>query len=233
MTGDDVLVEACDILEGAGIDYWVCHGTLLGIIRESRLLPWDHDIDLAVWYDDYCSDKIKRLFLAKSYLLEEIDPMNQCLHFIKSGSTFKLDINFYRQEGDQSVVRWLVRKPGLLSAVRYKIFEGLTGSSFRYSSNNLFGLTFAYFTWGIGKMLLFSLPSGVATVVKDALSTNLLKFIGYAYPNELMETADFNYKSRLIRVPKHYEKVLELTYGKDWVIPKQSYTWHVEAKNLK
>ena len=30
------------------IDYWVCQGTLLGIIRDQSLIPWDPDIDFAV-----------------------------------------------------------------------------------------------------------------------------------------------------------------------------------------
>ena len=37
-----------DILQENKIKYWVCHGTLLGIIRDKKLIHWDHDIDIGV-----------------------------------------------------------------------------------------------------------------------------------------------------------------------------------------
>ena len=46
---DRALEEVSSLLKNNNINFWVCHGTLLGIIRENRLLPWDKDIDLAVW----------------------------------------------------------------------------------------------------------------------------------------------------------------------------------------
>jgi len=35
-------------LEQNDIPYWLEAGTLLGIIRENRLLPWDNDIDISI-----------------------------------------------------------------------------------------------------------------------------------------------------------------------------------------
>ena len=43
-----LLQRICTTLNENGIHYWVEGGTLLGIIRENRLLPWDHDIDISV-----------------------------------------------------------------------------------------------------------------------------------------------------------------------------------------
>lgn len=44
----DVTIE----LEKAGIEYWLEGGTLLGIIRENRLLPWDNDMDISMYIQD-------------------------------------------------------------------------------------------------------------------------------------------------------------------------------------
>lgn len=43
-----VLFKAIDTIEALKIDYWVTDGTLLGIIRKNRILPWDSDVDLGV-----------------------------------------------------------------------------------------------------------------------------------------------------------------------------------------
>ncbi len=41
-----------EIFDSAGIKWWIDHGTLLGIVREARLLPWDDDIDISIFKSD-------------------------------------------------------------------------------------------------------------------------------------------------------------------------------------
>lgn len=43
-----VLERTTKLLEKYKIPYWLESGTLLGIIRENRLLPWDNDIDISI-----------------------------------------------------------------------------------------------------------------------------------------------------------------------------------------
>ena len=57
---DNIFKEVVKILNDNKINYWICHGTLLGIVRENRLLPWDHDIDFAIWDDEYSSSHIAK-----------------------------------------------------------------------------------------------------------------------------------------------------------------------------
>jgi phosphorylcholine metabolism protein LicD len=51
-----MLRDVTSIYEKADIKYSVTAGTLLGIVRENRLLPWDRDMDLRIFYQD--SEKI-------------------------------------------------------------------------------------------------------------------------------------------------------------------------------
>ena len=43
-----LLADVCGALDDAGVKYCLDAGTLLGVIRENRLLPWDNDLDLAI-----------------------------------------------------------------------------------------------------------------------------------------------------------------------------------------
>ncbi|MFC1898347.1 LicD family protein [Candidatus Cloacimonadota bacterium] len=47
-----LLQDVTTELEKSGISYWLEGGTLLGIIRENRLLPWDNDMDISMYIKD-------------------------------------------------------------------------------------------------------------------------------------------------------------------------------------
>jgi hypothetical protein len=47
-TDDAGLRGLAEVLEDAGIDYWVDSGVLLGLVRSGRLLRWEKDVDLAI-----------------------------------------------------------------------------------------------------------------------------------------------------------------------------------------
>ena len=48
---DNNFLIAIKILNKLKLDYWVCHGSLLGIVKDKDLLDWDNDIDIAVIED--------------------------------------------------------------------------------------------------------------------------------------------------------------------------------------
>jgi lipopolysaccharide cholinephosphotransferase len=44
-----LLENVSKILQKNNLDYWLDGGTLLGIVRENRLRPWDDDVDLSMF----------------------------------------------------------------------------------------------------------------------------------------------------------------------------------------
>lgn len=49
---EKMLFNVTRIFRLIGLKYWLDAGTLLGIVREDRLLPWDNDMDVAVLDSD-------------------------------------------------------------------------------------------------------------------------------------------------------------------------------------
>ena len=47
-----VMFDVINFLENENIGYYLEGGTLLGIVRDGDLLPWDHDIDLSISVTD-------------------------------------------------------------------------------------------------------------------------------------------------------------------------------------
>lgn len=114
-----------DQLEKYGIKYCLESGTLLGIVREGRLLPWDNDLDLFV--DSADVDKLDKLkwplfirgFLIKKYRVkEDFGPLrrgNVRILKIKSWRLFKKDkqrllIDLFVKYPDAERYYWSVGK---------------------------------------------------------------------------------------------------------------------------
>ena len=49
---EKMLHDVTTIFEKHGIRYWLDFGTLLGIVREGRILPWDDDMDISIFEED-------------------------------------------------------------------------------------------------------------------------------------------------------------------------------------
>jgi len=51
------------VMNRAGIDFWIEGGTLLGALRDQKLIPWDHDLDFGMKYESDAQMKqlIKKL----------------------------------------------------------------------------------------------------------------------------------------------------------------------------
>ena len=50
---ENLLSEVTSIFESCNINYWLEGGTLLGLRREGRLLPWDNDLDISIHKSEF------------------------------------------------------------------------------------------------------------------------------------------------------------------------------------
>ncbi len=63
-----MLFCSTDFLNKNNIPYFLEGGTLLGIVRDGDLLPWDHDVDISINYRDAAKfDKLRWKFYFKGY----------------------------------------------------------------------------------------------------------------------------------------------------------------------
>ena len=51
--GDELLVAMDRACHAVGVDYFIFYGTLLGAVRHSDWIPWDDDIDVAMFREDF------------------------------------------------------------------------------------------------------------------------------------------------------------------------------------
>ena len=48
----DLYRRVAEVLRANGIEYYAAYGTCLGAVRHKGIIPWDDDIDIAVWRKD-------------------------------------------------------------------------------------------------------------------------------------------------------------------------------------
>ena len=53
---EDLLIFGVDLLKKRKIHYWLDCGTLLGAVRDNKLLPWDKDLDISIIKEDVTND---------------------------------------------------------------------------------------------------------------------------------------------------------------------------------
>jgi len=228
---DKVFLDVCKLLDRNNINYWVCHGTLLGIIRENRLLPWDHDMDFAVWDSENSKHEIIDLFINNGYQQELVFGDVDCLHFY--GKNKKIDISFYKVKHGVASIKWIAPSKSFFANFYLYCVQAIWEES---SKNIQFSNTKAKKAMQLilVRMLLI-LKFFLSDSAKENLYKKSIKYMhhtGYSYPLDLMVFKKIEYNGHLIQVPEDSEKCLEHTYGKDWKQPKKEYIWHDEADNL-
>ena len=228
---EKVFHEVCEMLQKQHINFWVCHGTLLGIVREGRLLPWDHDIDFAVWDNETSKEEIFNIFSGNGYKEEKIFGDMDCLHFY--GENKKIDVSFYKVESELSSIKWAVAPEAFISKIYLYciqvIWEG-TDKNITLSTN-IFKKIAQIILNKLSLLFEFVLPSKIKKTLYS-YAIKLMHYTGYSYPTDLMKFHTIQYNNTQIQVPIDSEKHLELTYGDNWKTPKENYIWHEEANNL-
>lgn len=98
---EKTLEEACSLLESLGVNYYLCDGTILGIVRDDRLIPHDNDIDVSV-VGDVDVGNLKKAFISKGYKVgRELyyrDKLQQLIFYSEQNVIF--DICFWHEYGD-------------------------------------------------------------------------------------------------------------------------------------
>ncbi len=221
---DQNLEIVVNILNKQKIFYWMGQGSLLGIIRDNKLLDWDHDIDFCVWNEENNKTEIIKILESFGFKYRrdlEIKGEAEQMSFDKNGGR-RVDINFYQKgktkEGEEiAFIKWAIPKNFLMQLIDAISNSDIYDSKFRI----------------IIKRLSFLKP--VANCLKKILikKNYFYKNAGYQQPLDLLkEFKIVNFYNIKINIPTLSEKYLEYLYGKDWRTPQKKFSWW-KVKNLK
>lgn len=219
------LNRVASILNSIGIRWWIDHGTLLGVLREQRLLPWDHDIDLSIFAEDL--DRcFESLWKSKTFLhahLVHTSRNIKILPYKKRGK--EIDISAYFHYNGGLFAKKLVMFPRNTN-LRFKKLRVLSWRQARRAELMLRVLDPIITDKNqiIKKIFGPSHLFGYNMVVKirEAMGIKATSIVPERYFSSWQL---INWRDISLPIPKNPKAYLTYRYGDDWKSPKQNWTW--------
>jgi len=210
---DKNFITLINILREHKIKYWVCHGTLLGIIRDKKLISWDKDIDIGVIENKIYRKILPIIFKQKGFkeIKKTFLKNDGMLKFIKKGGR-EIDINFYQVNRNKKTVfvKWHVPKNFMMRVVDALSFA----KSYRGNSYKLINL------FGFSEKLFLHIKK--ALVLSGFFYSNA----GYSHnQNYAFKVRSYNFNGLNILVPSDFKQYLKDLYGVNWKKPIKKFNW--------
>jgi lipopolysaccharide cholinephosphotransferase len=208
-----------DVFDRNEIDFWLEHGTLLGAVRDGKILNWDSDVDLGAWYTlpshfTVTFDEFKKLGFNVV-----LNPKQGVVTMWKGDCN--INLNFYRRRSGYAWTTWI---PDNESKLRRILQRGMNISNFRsyaIKENNAAGKS---------KHFLSMLPSALKRQLAD-FSWLALRSFGYMVPvvipaHYFEQLSSISFYGMQFRVPSDVKKYLEYRYGADWRTPNKNWVYY-------
>jgi phosphorylcholine metabolism protein LicD len=220
-------------LSDEGISWWIDHGTLLGIVREDRLLPWDPDIDLSILMPDL-SVASRVLAAQRVDLFARLVATDRNIKIIPHEREGKvIDIGAYEPVGDK-LVKSLVMFPrtgtGQMIPLRQFAWRRLR------SLENLCNWTDRQIALGRRssatserEVRLLSWTYRQTLLLRERVGTRRLSVVPEAY---LASPTSIDWKGITLRAPSDPQKYLSFRYGSGWTRPNSSWKWWNDDQSI-
>jgi len=218
------LREVKGIFDKVGIKYWLDWGTLLGAVREGKIIEWDYDIDLGTMDDNF--DKIVSAIsiLKKSGFDVHLIKINYKNFSGKSFCLYRfgcaIDVDVYQIKGENAFamgigatnlisrgfaalyLSLLYPRPGVTSKWKFvvKVLDHCLSLLPPKSKKSLSGVAWRAWMQSNPKFSLVVVPKHYFEKLGD------IKFHGMTF-----------------NIPSNAESYLKNKYGEDWKTPKKEW----------
>ncbi len=205
------------------IKAWLDQGTLLGVVREGRFLPWDNDVDIGLWDSDIKSrekeffEKLsesarvtvrKRMIFVNPHSRQGPLPVSIARYIRRGNKAVK-----YMQKFSENRLLHAIGAPAGRSLMRDR---GFSLASRKNKKKNI--LT-----------KLYSLSGRAILKTRAKLLDWFSKDIRCEVPSFFFDSLKREQVyGTVVFMPKEPEKYLALKYGEDWKTPKKDWQWWKE-----
>lgn len=225
------LKDVKKVLDKAGVRFWLDWGTLLGAVRDAKLIEWEHDVDLGTT-DDYW-EKIAAAApefekMGFEVFLEEIkitkNLFDRQIRFQRSGH--HIDLVPYQMKGGRALWTW-AESADRGSQIMKILYHSLMSQKLYMGSKWRHGI--GIFRRG-ASVLPLGLKKRLSGVVWRAWRKGDIKFVQISIPKRHFEKLGvISFYGVAFKIPADAEKYLESHYGRDWRTPKKEWKWEEDG----
>ena len=217
-----MLEYGVDLLNNRSIRNWLDCGTLLGAVREQRLLTWEKDIDLGALKDQV--DHLDILYIINRARKDgyDVNVYDTSISISKNG--YVLDIKLYEKRGDIFFENKRIPKNLFSSTLCYLVH--CFSSDYLTSREGL--NIFRNFVITIIHMLSKIIPRQLSKIIiypiKYLCDNYLTIDISEAVPCKYFETfEEIKFLGKSYTIPEKKEDYLAFRYGENWRVPNKNW----------
>ncbi len=216
----EALRQVKEVLDNYDVEYWLDYGTLLGAVRDGKIIPWDNDIDLGMWK----KNKEKLPFVLNDLNLKgfKIYCGNSVITIRKN--SFPISLDMYDFSEGKAIWEMQLSKKKVGKIIGYLMW---VMCAWDYSSVCEEASVVTQFL----SKILFVIRN---TSLKDIVFRVMLRLhqmtshkIIFKIPcHYFTDLSAIKYYGMEFKVPAPMEDYLAYRYGKDWKIPKRNYIYY-------
>ena len=219
----ELLLEyGVDLLNKQSIRYWLDCGTLLGVVREKRLLTWEKDIDLGALKDKVDRSNIGYIVNQARKDGYDVNVYDTSISISKDG--YVLDIKLYEKREDIFFENKRIPKNLFSSALCYVVHcfssDYLTS---REGLNTFRGFVIKTINV-LSKIIPRQLRKIIILPIKYICDNYLTIDISEATPCKYFETfEEIKFLGKSYTIPEKKEDYLTFRYGENWREPNENW----------
>jgi lipopolysaccharide cholinephosphotransferase len=245
----DLVQELLRVCDKYNLRCWIDSGTLLGAVRHKGFIPWDDDIDLIMFREDYdtLAYKASKEFKApyflqtaytdKNYVLGHAKLRNIHTSAVSSNNIHKkfnqgIFIDIFVLDGISNDSHCVAKQEKKLRLINKVLMRSVDSKITK--PKHLLYAPLLWLLWGCGEryIKLYKIFENTLRGVNIQEVDYVNKFSFYLKAEKLQDkhsydstiTLDFEYVK--LPAPIDYHNVLTVLYGNDYMTPKQLPTDH-------
>ncbi|MBX2950796.1 MAG: LicD family protein [Crocinitomicaceae bacterium] len=225
----DILIEFDTICRKHNISYWIDYGTLLGAVRHGGFIPWDDDLDVSIFREDYqklytiLETELPTDFVCQDWRNEQKLTM-KCLK-IRDTKSYYAELNVQKGDLKHQGIFMDVFPIERIPTVKIRRFiSNIYGKSFRHKrrlTNSNTKYVQALMLWPFS-VCLEQCSRFMTYILKSKRVANIyggLNFQCTHSVNDLFPLKEISFEGKLFYAPANYDQYLRDIYKDYMQIP--------------